>query len=88
TCGRCPGTRRVATIRATAVTRRNRSPTVLKWTLRATAVLAVAAAIAAPVAVPAPEAVPAAPSAVVAAAPGLAAPASGTKDRGHPAATL
>ncbi|WP_168714843.1 hypothetical protein [Streptomyces sp. A0592] len=48
----------------------------LKWTLRATAVLAVAAAIAAPVAVPAPEAAPAA---------SLTA-ASGTREWGHPVA--
>ncbi|MDX3540285.1 hypothetical protein PV721_39480 [Streptomyces sp. MB09-01] len=37
----------------------------LKWTLRATAVLAIAAAIAAPVAVTAPEAVVATPSVAV-----------------------
>ncbi|MFE0013091.1 hypothetical protein, partial [Streptomyces erythrochromogenes] len=89
TWGRCPGTRRVATIKALPYTRRNRSLTMLKWTLRATAVLAVAAAIAAPVAVPAPEATPTAPSAAVtAAAPeaGLASPASGTTEWGHPVA--
>ncbi|MCX5192302.1 hypothetical protein OOK31_00065 [Streptomyces sp. NBC_00249] len=47
----------------------------LKWTLRATAVLAIAAAVAAPVAVTAPEAVVAIPSvAVVIAASGADAP--------------
>ncbi|MFG2987503.1 hypothetical protein ACGFYQ_40915 [Streptomyces sp. NPDC048258] len=39
----------------------------LKWTLRATAVLAIAAAIASPVAVPAPEAAVATPSVAIAA---------------------
>ncbi|MEV8537011.1 hypothetical protein [Streptomyces sp. NPDC051211] len=58
-----------------AITRIDRSLTVLKWTLRATAVLAIAAAIAAPVAVPAPEAVVATASVAVAvAAPGPDAP--------------
>ncbi|MFB8393815.1 hypothetical protein [Streptomyces yangpuensis] len=54
----------------------NRSLTVLKWTLRAAVVLAVAAAIAAPLAVPAPEATPA-PAAAVAtpATPAAAEPA-------------
>ncbi|MGW0391822.1 hypothetical protein ACWDYJ_13205 [Streptomyces sp. NPDC003042] len=47
----------------------------LKWTLRATAVLAIAAAIASPVVVTAPEAVVATPSVAVAvAAPGPDAP--------------
>lgn len=47
----------------------------LKWILRATAVLAIAAAIASPVAVPAPEAVVATPDVAIAVpAPGPAAP--------------
>ncbi|MFE6909593.1 hypothetical protein [Streptomyces erythrochromogenes] len=56
----------------------------LKRTLRATAVLAVAAAIAAPIAVPAPEA---APAALSVSATAVAAPdsrASGTNGRGLP----
>ncbi|MFE7100639.1 hypothetical protein [Streptomyces erythrochromogenes] len=54
----------------------------LERTLRATAVLAVAAAIAAPVAVPAPEAAPAVPSATAA----VSAAAGGVEGRIHPVA--
>jgi hypothetical protein len=53
----------VATIKTHAYTRRDRSLTVLKWTLRAiAAALAIVAAIATPVAVPAPEAAVATPA--------------------------
>ncbi|MCX5612678.1 hypothetical protein OHB39_34775 [Streptomyces sp. NBC_00047] len=52
----------MATIKTHAITRRDRSLTMLKWTLRATAILAIAAAIATPVAVSAPEAVIATPA--------------------------
>ncbi|MGW0732463.1 hypothetical protein [Streptomyces sp. NPDC002851] len=50
----------------------------LKWTLRATAVLAIAAAITTPFAVPAPEAVAATP-AVAVAAPASASDTPGTE---------
>ncbi len=51
---------------------------VLKWTLRATAVLAIAAALAAPVAVPAPEAAAATDLPAATAVASLAAPAAST----------
>ncbi|MET8690909.1 hypothetical protein ABZV77_42545 [Streptomyces sp. NPDC004732] len=68
----------MATIWTYVIARRDWSLTVLKWTLRATAVLAIAAALAAPVAVPAAEAA-AAPHtvAVVAEAGAPAAPGTG-----------
>ncbi|WP_369271867.1 hypothetical protein AB5J55_19180 [Streptomyces sp. R11] len=52
----------MATIEAHAVTRPDRILIVLKWTLRAVAVLAIVAAIATPVATPAPEAAAVAPA--------------------------
>lgn len=70
TSGRSPGAGSPATIEAHATTPLDRSPIVLKWTLRAVAVLAIAAAIAAPVAVPASEPALTAPAVAVAAAAG------------------
>ncbi|MFI2368121.1 hypothetical protein [Streptomyces sp. NPDC018833] len=84
----------MATIKAHAITHRDRSLTVLKWTLRATAVLALVAAIATPVAVPAPEVVVATPTVAVVApvsapdTPGaeLTGPAKGKARLDHPVA--
>ncbi|WP_328426814.1 hypothetical protein [Streptomyces sp. NBC_00443] len=56
----------MATIEAQAVTRPDWILTVLKWTLRAVAVLAIVAAIATPVATPAPAPAPTPEAAAVA----------------------
>ncbi|MFJ8563500.1 hypothetical protein [Streptomyces sp. NPDC093514] len=68
---------------AITITRPDRSILVLKWTLRAAAVLAIAAAIATPLAAPAPEAAVAPPAVAI------VAPASGPDTpRSEPAAAV